>query len=352
LHQRAVILDGGHAPHAADDEGAVAQEAGRSHGGGRPQARVELHAVDAIADVRHPRGRGADDVHQPVPQVGADGDEMLDQRQQAFAQQPVLAAGAVQVADVAPVLAMHAQAHAGQPGQQLRLDAAQVARVHDGRLQPLDHAVQAQVVAPVLAFALAQADDFHARRRQALAEGGGVLQADDGVAVASGRQVVDHVDEAVFQPAHVELVDHVHDQRRAVAARAAWRVPGIAPAVAFVVALVICIRRHAAAPAGALRWRAGRRAGRLAGPRAAAAPQPRAQPDEEGQQQQGQRPRQRHFQHLGAQVEEDGQRHEAEDGQIAAVGQEMPDSSQHDEPRVRSHGRKDAAAQLGGRSPC
>ncbi|MNT68378.1 hypothetical protein D3C72_2066070 [compost metagenome] len=69
---------------------------------------------------------------------------------------------------------------------------------------------------------------------------------------------------------------------------------------------------------------------------AAPPPQPHAQPGQQGQQQQAQGPHQRHFQHLGTQVQEDGQRDEAEDGQMAAVGNEMPDSSQHDEPRVRS----------------
>jgi hypothetical protein len=177
-----MVLDGRHAPHAADDEGAVAQEAGRAHGGGRTQAWMELHAVDAIADVRHLRGRRADGIDQPLPQV----------------------------------FAMHAQAHAGQAGQQLRLEAAKVARVHDCRAQLLQYAVQLQVVAPVLAFALAQADDIDTRRSQALAKCGGVLQTDDGVPVAFRRQMVDQVDQAIFQPAHVELVDHVHDQRGAV----------------------------------------------------------------------------------------------------------------------------------------
>ena len=77
-------------------------------------------------------------------------------------------------------------------------------------------------------------------------------------------------------------------------------------------------------------------------PRAAPAPQPQAQPGDKGQQQQGQRPDQRHFQHLGPQIQEHGQRHEAEDGQIAAVGEEIPDSSQHDEPRVRSQSKADS----------
>ncbi len=233
-----MVLDGGHAAHAADDEGAVAQEAGRPDGGRRPQARMELHAVDAIADVRYLRGRRADDVHQPLSQVGADGDEVLHQRQHAFAQQPVFAAGAVQVAHVAPVFAMHAQAHAGQAGQQLRFEAAQVARVHECRAQLFQHAVQAQVVAPVLALALVQADDIDTGRGQALTKRGGVLQADDGVPVAFGRQMVDQVHQAVFQPAHVELVDHVHDQRGAV---------GLPCAAS------IRVKGHAAAPAGVVR---------------------------------------------------------------------------------------------------
>ncbi|MNL12180.1 hypothetical protein D3C87_1330420 [compost metagenome] len=199
---------------------------------------MELHAVDAVADVRHLRGRRADGIHQPVAQVGADGNEVLHQRQHQFAQQPVFAAGAVQVAHVAPVFAMHAQAHAGQAGQQLRLEAAQVARVHHCRPQLFQHAVQVQVVAPVLAFALVQADHIDTGRGQAQAKRGGVLHADDGVPVAFRRQMVDQVDEAVFQPAHVELVDHVDDQG-GDAGR--FRVAGIE------------VKGHAAAPASVVR---------------------------------------------------------------------------------------------------
>ena len=206
-------------PDAADHERIVLHEAGRADRGWRAQTRVVLHAVDPVGDLRDAARLGADRLDQPVFEIGADGDEVANQWPQYAPQQLVLEAAAIQVAHVAPMLAMHPQFDAGQRGDQLTFEAAQVAGVDQVRMQCAQGAEHAQVVAEVLALAFVQADDVD----PALLDMGVVfrvvLQTDDGVAVAFRRHVLDQVDEAIFEASDAKLMDQVHYQTRCCGCR-------------------------------------------------------------------------------------------------------------------------------------
>jgi hypothetical protein len=213
LDQRGVVLHVVHAPDAADDECVVVHEAFRSNCRRRPEARVELHAVDAVRDLRHARGLGAHLLDQPALQFGADGDEVADQRAQRAPGQLVFQALAVDVVDLAPILAVHAQPDPGQRGHQLALQAVDASRVDQAWLQGSKGAEHAHVVRQVRAFCLAQVEDLDAALAQVGLVAGVLLQAHDGVAIALARHVGDQVEQAAAGAAGVELLDHMDHQR-------------------------------------------------------------------------------------------------------------------------------------------
>ena len=114
------------------------------------------------------------------------------------------------------VLTVHPLPHASGQRNPLHVHGAEIARMDDRRAELAQQAPHAAVGGEVLARPLVERNHLDIGATDALAE---LLaesrQADDRVPVAFGRQAVDEIDEPVLQPAEVEPMDDVRDQRRA-----------------------------------------------------------------------------------------------------------------------------------------
>ena len=136
---------------------------------------------------------------------------VTDQRPYQAAQATVAITRAIEVPDIPAVLAMHPRAHAGERGRHLRLQGAEVPGMDDVRPQGTQHLPQSDMDPRVLAFALVQGMQADIVAPDAQAEVGVVRHANDGVAKAIRRHMVDQVDQPVLHPANVQAVDHVRD---------------------------------------------------------------------------------------------------------------------------------------------
>ncbi len=176
--------------------------------------RREAARVDAVVDLPDALGTHADLLFEEVFQVVRHCHVPVDERRVQPAQQRRLQPRPVQIRHVPAVLPVHAPRHAGQPGGQQRVEAGQVARMHDGRAQLAAKPEQLAAQSPDADARAMQRDHRHFRPRDALTEGRVVLHAGDRVPVAIGGHVVDEVDQAVLHATDDEVVDHVQHQRR------------------------------------------------------------------------------------------------------------------------------------------
>mmetsp|Transcript_20927 Transcript_20927/g.80583 ORF Transcript_20927/g.80583 Transcript_20927/m.80583 type:complete len:454 (-) Transcript_20927:185-1546(-) len=213
IHEVQRVFHGLHTANGTDDE--VLATAKRPVGRHR-RGRAETQRVDAVADPLHTLGRETD----RTGQVRLNGLRECHESMRAHAidaaQALVRAADATQVADIPAMLAVHAQRYPRRPGRPLELHRAEVSRVHHGRAQLAQQAIDTRIEPQALAWRLVQCDELGARRGDPLLERSDLGDRHDGM--PEGRQVVDDVDNTVLQPSRVEAVKQVDDQRPRVVA--------------------------------------------------------------------------------------------------------------------------------------
>src|SRR5262249_37189630 len=124
----------------------------------------------------------------------------------------VLHVAPVEIEHVAPVLAMDAHGHARQRGGNLSDESGEIARVDHLGTKALQQPPDLDVEPRDFAGRLMKGVALDVGATDAQAEIRVVRDADDGVAVALGRHVIDEVDEAVLHSARLEAVDDVRDQ--------------------------------------------------------------------------------------------------------------------------------------------
>ena len=204
-----------------------------AHGADEPQARIvegraldrrtvglarsEARRVDAVVDLRHAPGVDADALDEVALEIAGHGDVLRDERAVQPAHELIALARTVQVADVAPVLAVDAHGDAREPRRHGRLERREVARVHDRRAPVADQPVKTREQLRRMPGPLAEREQLDARAPNALRKTGvDARQRDDGVPPRIVRQAVDEIDDAVLQPADREPVDDVQHQRAGV----------------------------------------------------------------------------------------------------------------------------------------
>src|SRR5438477_10079905 len=86
--------------------------------------------------------------------------------------------------------------------------------MHERRSDLFEYSQHTRIIAHQVAWALAEGDVLHVRTGDALGElAGDVGERHDRMPPALSRQVIDQVDDPVFEPAHAETKDNVRDQR-------------------------------------------------------------------------------------------------------------------------------------------
>jgi len=115
---------------------------------------------------------------------------------------------------ISELIAVHSQRNACQPSRQLRLQRRQVAGVDDVRTQPLEQPIQRDIKIGPDTRRFVQGIDLDIRTGDASAEIAVIGKANHRMPVTVGRNMIDEIDQSVFQAADGETVDHMHDQRR------------------------------------------------------------------------------------------------------------------------------------------
>ena len=111
------------------------------------------------------------------------------------------------------MFAMHPATDAGQKGRNLTFECGEIACVHDIRAQPAQFAPQSGISSPCLAFGFVQSNHLDIRPLDTFAEVGEIGHANDAMTPVLRRHPVDQIDHSVLQPAVIELMDDVGNQR-------------------------------------------------------------------------------------------------------------------------------------------
>ena len=118
----------------------------------------------------------------------------------------VRAVAAVEVTDVAAVLAVKAHRNPGGPSRRLNFQRGQVAAVHDVWPQAAKQLEEFEILPDPVAWRLVQRDKFNITALNTRAKVSHFRQRNHGVPIGVRSHMVDQVDDAVFKPADVKAV--------------------------------------------------------------------------------------------------------------------------------------------------
>jgi hypothetical protein len=150
---------------------------------------------------------------QPGAQVGRHRDECVDERREQPPEHVVLAMPAAHFNAVAAVLGVDAKRHPGQPGGQAIFDRADVVSVQHGGTQPAQQRPQCPVRREALPRLLVERMELDVRPVHEIGIGRMASQANHRVPVVLRRHAVDALRQQRLQPADLEAVQHMNDER-------------------------------------------------------------------------------------------------------------------------------------------
>src|SRR5690348_12864441 len=139
-------------------------------------------------------------------------DVVIDEGRVQAAQQRGTQLLPLQVIDVPPVLAMNAVADTRKARRKQGVEAGHVARMQNRWSQATAYRMDLPTHPPDTGFGAVQCDDFDILPLESLSKVRSVFDTDDRMAEFGFLQAIDEIDDAVFQAARGELMDHVKDE--------------------------------------------------------------------------------------------------------------------------------------------
>jgi hypothetical protein len=215
LAQVHLVLDAVHAPDCAEHDAVRRGKAGWKQ---IASSRVKAPVINAIVDAADFFTADPSTALQVVFEFFGKCNEAMDQWAVQTAQPLVLAVAAIRIVHVPAVLPVYAAGYTGQPGRDLRLETADVPRVHDARPNPAKQPVQAPPAPQVLPRALMHLVNLDIAAHDALPEVGRLGEAYDRVPISISRHLVHQVDDAVLQATDLQPIDHVGNEGAGVVA--------------------------------------------------------------------------------------------------------------------------------------
>src|SRR5687768_12312749 len=152
-------------------------------------------------------------IDKPAFEIPADRNEVIHKRANCFSQQIIFAVFAMQVEHIPSVFAMHPCSRSRKDGNHLAFHGSQITRMHDVRLQAPECPEKIDIKLEIMSVALVQRDNLHVLARDPAPEVRIPLQTNYGMPVAIGRNMIDEVDYAIFQPSHSQMINHVSNER-------------------------------------------------------------------------------------------------------------------------------------------
>ena len=160
-----------------------------------------------------------------VVDVPGDGNVVTNKGLVEFAKSTVTRVAAVGVVGIPTMFGMNAFANSGHPGKRYDFQRREVAGVNDIRFELTQQSENARVERNGMTGRLVEGDELHVMLRNALFEVADGGQRENRVPIAVGWQVIDQLDNDIFEAANRKAVNDVQDVQalHSVAAKPALR---------------------------------------------------------------------------------------------------------------------------------